>query len=167
MKMTLKWGLANARASDAAASCATVKNENMRYARFADFASSRSRPVAQRDQGAAAAHYPVRQSDQYRATMMIAATMSAATSERARSKFFDLGCASSGGMTLGRLCHRTVPHSGRRWNSLTHRFPACCSILLSFAKLANRRRPIFWWAAWLDRKMPRNARGNFALTLRG
>jgi hypothetical protein len=146
MKMTLKWGLANARASDAAASCATVKNEKYAVcAGLADFASSLSRPVAQRDQGAAAAHYLVRQSDQYRATMMIAATMSAATSERARSKFFDLGCASSGGMTLGRLCHRTVPHSGRRWNSLTHRFPACCSILLSFAKLANRRRAIFGW----------------------
>jgi hypothetical protein len=48
--------------------------------------------------------------DQYRATMMIATTMSAATSERARSSVFDLGfgAASGGGMAYFGGCSSPV-----------------------------------------------------------
>jgi hypothetical protein len=59
--------------------------------------------------GHAAPVVAMKRSDQYRATMMMAATMNAAISERARSKFFDLGCTSRGGMTLRLLCHGHVP----------------------------------------------------------
>jgi hypothetical protein len=55
-----------------------------------------------------------RDSDQYRTTMMIAITMNAAISERARSNDFDRGfVASSGGMRLTQT--QKMPCTKRGW----------------------------------------------------